>query len=961
MRSAYAHDNGSFLLPLSQTVVPALFARPRHVLLAAFAAALLAVLAACDNSESVGRLVAQAAALYDAGNFPDAIVKLKDALAQDPKNVPARILSARVYIGLGSGDAALGILLRAQQDGAHQRVLAEPRAEAEVVARRYAEAIKDTAAPPVGLAPRDEANLLAFRATALGAVGRDADARAAIVQGLALDPHSLAVRISAARLAIDRNDLEAARRQLADASRDAPGDRRLRQLAGDIAYAARDYAAAEPIYQKILDAEPWNELARGDLAAAQIAQGKMTEAIANLDAVLNDPDLADVPKDLMLSYLRAVAAFRQKDYTTAQSYAEVVAARVTAFGPAWRLAGAANYALRQYERAYYYLSPYVHQSPGDIPARKLLAATELQLNRAGDASKTLAPVRNVASDDAELLRLIALAAARSGDKAITDQYLKQAVGHEPGNVLLRTELGRAEIVNGDPKAGINDLEQAVDADPGAAAPQLPLFVGFMQTKAYAKALTVAEGVIENAPDSPTGYLLAAAVYLIQGNVEAGRAALLRAREVHRGDINANSNLAKLALADGKTDEARRYYQDIVDANPRSVRTYVSLADLDVQTGRWPQAEAVLRKGIEANPADPAIEAVLLRLQLLQGKPQEVAAAAQQALKKFPRYPALLDIRGHAQLALGQRDAALSTFQDLVAVAPDSARAHSGLAEAYLAEFTPNNPQWPAINEAAEAVKLDPHDKSAKLVLARALTVHGRFAEASKVIEALKATDPSDIAVIELDGLVARGQGRLADAATAFQKALKLNDNALDRRRLADIQLHLAGAGDAAKTLAAWLVAHPDDLAIRKMLAELDVRGGRFAEASEQYAELVKRDPKDATEQNNLAWVLLRLGRPDQALPLAKAAVASAPRSPDFLDTLGTILLHSNRPAEAVDPLRDAWNLAADRPDIGLHLSQALAATGRNDEALALLHRLLGGDKPFAARDEAQDLLRRLGG
>jgi hypothetical protein len=58
----------------------------------------------------------------------------------------------------------------------------------------------------------------------------------------------------------------------------------------------------------------------------------------------------------------------------------------------------------------------------------------------------------------------------------------------------------------------------------------------------------------------------------------------------------------------------------------------------------------------------------------------------------------------------------------------------------------------------------------------------------------------------------------------------------------------------------------------------------------------------------------------------------------------------------------AWSKAADRPDVGYHFSQALAASGRKEEALSVLHRVLrDGDTMFGERDQAQLLLQRLGG
>src|SRR5207248_2889387 len=147
---------------------------------------------------------------------------------------------------------------------------------------------------------------------------------------------------------------------------------------------------------------------------------------------------------------------------------------VPQFEPARLIAGGSSYALRQYERAYYYLSLYVSQNPQDTPARKLLAGTLLQLNRPADAAKRLLPVRDEAIEDPDLLRLIGVAAARSGDVASANQYLKLALDRQPDDWPLRAELGVADLAAGDAKAGIANLEQVVKDHPEAAGAEIPL-------------------------------------------------------------------------------------------------------------------------------------------------------------------------------------------------------------------------------------------------------------------------------------------------------------------------------------------------------------------------------------------------------------------------------------------------------------------------------------------------------
>ena len=109
-------------------------------------------------------------------------------------------------------------------------------------------------------------------------------------------------------------------------------------------------------------------------------------------------------------------------------------------------------------------------------------------------------------------------------------------------------------------------------------------------------------------------------------------------------------------------------------------------------------------------------------------------------------------------------------------------------------------------------------------------------------------------------------------------------------------------------------------------------------------------------------MLARLGRWQEALPYARSAAALEPGSVEFLDTLGAVLLQTGNPAEAWSTLEMAWSKAADRPDVGYHFSQALAAAGRKEEALSVLRRVLrDGDTTFGERDQAQLLLQRLGG
>lgn len=905
-----------------------------------------------DNT-SAEEFIARARSATASGDFRAALVDLRSALAQHPENLTARLLYAEAFVDLGDGEAALTELHHAQLGGASELDMAKLRAEAELLAGKFEDVVKHTAEPPEAASTSLKASLMAVRGSALFALHQTESALAAIEEGLALDPHSLDPLIIGARASIATGDAATAHQRLAAAQAEAPDDAKVMQLQGDVAFADGDFAAAEEAYRQVAAAQPHNLVARTDIARVEIAADKLQEAIGSLDDLL-----ADSPKNPNLNYLRALAAYRQKDFAAAQYYSMNVLAAAVDCAPAQLIAGAASYALGQYEQAgAYYLKKYVSNNPTDVTARKLLASLQMRLGEPAGAVEALSPALAHSNDDPKLLFMIGVAAARAGDMVAANRYLKQAVEKEPENSGLRVELGKTEVALGDAKAAIEEFETAVKANPQAFGPQASLFRAYLRAREFDKAMAVAQRVIQNQPNSPAGFNMMAAAYFGRGDREAARASFLRAREIRRSDVDANSNLAKFALADGKVDEARQYYLDILEENPKSAQTYRDLAALEIRAGRPAEAEADLARGVPANPEDPVAVAALALFKLAEGKSQDAFDTVQQVVPKWPRDPVLLDVLGRAQLALGRAGPAVSTFLDLVNVAPRAALAHRHLAEAYLAEGKPER----AIPEATEAANLDPTNKSTKLSLARALVSGGQPADARKLIDDLRAGYPDDIAVNELDGIVASQQGRLLDAIGAFGRAVALADNGTDRRRLAQAQLAVGRTGEAETTLTTWLGAHPEDFETRKTLAALYMQGERFTEASKELAELIKKDPADALVATNLGRALARLGRAREALAYARRAVSLAPDSAETLDALGTILSENGMAEEAVDSLDRAYRISPSRSDIQLHLAQALNATGKTSEARDVLRALLIGDEPFKGRDQAQQLLNELGG
>jgi len=914
------------------------------------AALAIAFLAACGKSKTAADYIHDAEVHRKSGAISAAIIDLKDALQQDSKNATARLLLGRLYLDLPDGLAAEAELRRARQDGADSFAVSKALAEAELIVGKPDAALKEIdnlEAPDAAM----RASILSIRGRALLALGRLLEAREAMEQGLKEDPHSVDVLSAMVWHALASGNLVAAKDRLEEAQKEDPNNATLFALRGAVTFALGDFAGSEEAYGKMRTLAPWNLSARLGSARAQLAQDKIKDAEANLDVVLKA-----APNDPNANYLRALAAYREKDYLLAQSLIGRTLNGARDFAPAMLLAGATSYALKQFEQANTYLSQYLYRVPQSMQARKLLAAVQVALGHSADAVKTLSNAAQ-GSDDAELLGMIGVASAQSGDLAAADRYLNEAVKRQPGNAELRAQLGIAHIALGETEAGVAELQTAAQQDPAALRPEIALFITFLHDKDFDKALGVAERLRNSHPSEAIGFDFAGLVHSAQGEEQLALADFRKARELHPGDSIASRSLAALAARAGDFQTASRYYEDIVAANPRDIRAYFDLIALQMRDNRLADVHSTLDAAIRANPGHPALYALLGRVLLTEGKSREALNTIEPIFAKQPDDPSLLEVAGRAHLALGESEAAIGAFKSLVDALPKASASHRYLAEAYLSAKEVSR----ALDEATKAVAADSGDVSSGLVLSRVYMAKGSPADAQRVADDLAKRNPQDAAVADLQGSIQMAEGHTGEALDQFRRAVALADIASYRIHLAAALDRAGEAGGAQKTLTEWIADHPRDASARLALGDFYLKQKRNRDARAQYAAVLERYPDSAVAENNLAWVLSLDGQADEALKHAEHAAALAPSAAQVLDTYGIVLLQNGRPAEAVETLNKALEGAPASPDIRLHFAQALAGNGNKEKAREILLALLGSGQPFDGQDQARKLLAELGG
>jgi Flp pilus assembly protein TadD len=100
---------------------------------------------------------------------------------------------------------------------------------------------------------------------------------------------------------------------------------------------------------------------------------------------------------------------------------------------------------------------------------------------------------------------------------------------------------------------------------------------------------------------------------------------------------------------------------------------------------------------------------------------------------------------------------------------------------------------------------------------------------------------------------------------------------------------------------------------------------------------------------------------EAARPLAEKAYELSDQHPMVADTLAVIFLAQDQAEKALPLLRSAAAQMPSLPQISFHLAQALAGTGKSDEARQVLTAVLSASASFDEREKAEALLRELGG
>ncbi len=920
--------------------------QPSPARLSVLALAVALSLAACSkDNQTADQHIQRAKEFAAQGKSMESQIELRNALQKEPGNSQAHLLQAEMYMKVGNPYIAETVLKKALAAGVPAEAVKVDLGRALLMQGKPADALKAVQGSP-GDSKQNQIRVLDMQSRILLALGKGDESCGKANEAYKLMPESTLALQGMARCALGDKKLSAAENYLRGALEKDKNDPSTWGQLGGLAHAQGKDKEAEEAYRHALTLDPLLGSVRIQLANLLLDDKKLDEA----RTVLQQGN--KVGPNPMFSELLAQIDFRQGKFTQARDGLVKLLKDYPDFMPAILLNGLTASALGNNEQAAKDLSRYLAQFPNNALARRTLAAAQLHLGQGDLVPQTLAPLTSGTKPDAAALGLLGEAYLDAGDYAKATAALQKSTALDSKGPMPRILLGMSYLAAGNEDKATAELTAAARMEPRSTRAESLLIAFHMDRKQYDKALAVIAELDKKRPKDPSVLNQRGLALVGKKDYANARAAFEAAAALKPGYYPAASGLARLDVLEKKDyASARKRFEAILSADKTSLQAMMALANLAELEGKNKDYVEWMRKAIAAHK-DAVEPRLALGQHFLNHKDARSALTlAQESTAALPKSPVALGMLARAQMAAGEKDNAIATFQKLVNLAPRDAGSQYQLG-LLLAEAKKAGPAREALSRANS---LDPGNPSIAEALAMLELSQGKSAEALQVAKNLRQRNVA--AGYTLEGNLLVRQSKIQESVQAFTKAFEADRNGKTLLRLHTARLRLGERPGAEKLLTDWLAKNPKDSAVRMQYAAALASRGADRESAAEYEILLGQMPDNPFVMNDLAWVYAKLGDA-RALGMAEKALKGQPGNPQLMDTYGWVLLQAGQTAKAVQQLEAAAK-ASPIPAVRAHYIQALVRTGDKTKARTELDALLKAYPKFSQSPEAKELRGQL--
>jgi tetratricopeptide (TPR) repeat protein len=361
----------------------------------------------------------------------------------------------------------------------------------------------------------------------------------------------------------------------------------------------------------------------------------------------------------------------------------------------------------------------VRLRPGMVEAQRAIAVMEMRRNDIDGLMATAQAVIAATPNSAEGYLMRCAAEISRQRFADAQKDADQSIQRAPQSPAPYFQMGNIYLAQKQPAQAEKFYQQALDKDPASVEALSGLMNAYRFEKQPDKEVAAAALQISKAPNVSGFYdLLGTALFNEKRDLPAADAALHKAVDLDKSNIDALEKLGKVQVQEGNADQAVALYEKSIKDNPREPGLYILAGEIYDAKGDWDHAKNLYQQALAIQPENPLASNNLAYGMLVHGGNVDMALGlAQTARRGLPESPSFADTLGWAYYQKGIYQSAISQFQEAITLAekhgaPDDSVVHYHLGLAY----EKANQMQQARQQLEKAVKLSPNNADAKKAL-----------------------------------------------------------------------------------------------------------------------------------------------------------------------------------------------------------------------------------------------------
>ncbi|MCG8610668.1 MAG: PEP-CTERM system TPR-repeat protein PrsT [Pseudomonadales bacterium] len=906
----------------------------------------------------------KAISTFHAGKTSEAYIHLKNALQQDPKHIPSKLLIAQVMFGNGDVVAAGEELEQALELGADINLVLPLLGTSLILQKKIPEILQfEKRQHEFNKNTRFEWKLLLGQIQLLEQ--EPELARNEFESALAMYPENQRALNTLATVYMRFKDYIRAQELIDKSLLLFPDAEKTWHLNGELALKQKQLKQAINYFQKAYAIDKDDPNVLRSLASTYLKTGDLENAKTYMDAILeqtpNDPTAILINAAMLLSTDNKELAM--ESLAKLSDTLSVIDLQLLEDDAHILFVQAASAFMQGADaKARQMLELYLSKRAQDIRAVRMLA--ELYLKR-GEQNKAIALLESrkpyIARDLSLSARLIQLY-FKENKLLDAEEIITQAKQNFPDHIYLAILEARLMQARGRYSEALVFLDKYVE-DSGRQLKDAPieflLLKGELEIvqRRFKAALTTAKIIEQRSEMSIDAYNFIAIAYWRNGLNEAAIKHLQNILKEDSGNLVAQFHLASIYSQTGQIEAARKLLQAILKTTPKHIPSLFALAKLDFNEGNLAGAGNWLEKLLVVDPGNRQANEMTLAIAKSGQNWSEALIIAERLHKSNTLNPVYLVEKIKILSALNRFDDTPAPANILYSIWSDSAKDLI-----FLTDLMIQARQYDFAEKAMEkALYLEPDSTRVLLAYANLAFEQGKVSDAASRLSALnsKAQNLPEFHVLN---------GKVAERGEHKELALKHYGEALDidgQYSQAWIGLYeLAKTDTATNAFLSRLekevqkINSPDWM--KRMLADAYVNSQQLDKAAPFYEKLLQHErfENDIAMTNNLANIYARTDI-DKALALALKTLEQSDRPYTLLDTVGWLNVRKGNLEEGLAYLREAYAKNASNGEVRYHIGVALSKLGRSNEAISELKAALSAEENERYRDEAEKLLAAL--